>query len=51
MGTVCFCLIGLEPYEVVSPKKITPGRHQLVMIFDYDGGPPGSGECGLLGCY
>ena len=41
----CFCLSsGLNQYEVVSPQKIPAGKHTLRMIFDYDGGPPGSGE-------
>ena len=35
--------VGRDLTVVRGGKPMTPGRHQLVVRFDYDGGPPGSG--------
>ena len=36
-------LLGLQVVKVVGDGPIAPGRHRLVMTFDYDGGGPGLG--------
>ncbi len=35
--------VGRDLTVVRGGKPMTPGRHDLVVRFDYDGGPPGSG--------
>jgi arylsulfatase len=36
-------LLGLQLVKVAGATPLTPGRHRVVMAFDYDGGGPGLG--------
>jgi arylsulfatase len=36
-------LLGLQLTKVAAGMPLTPGRHRVVMTFDYDGGGPGQG--------
>jgi arylsulfatase A-like enzyme len=40
--------VGRDLTVVRGGKPMTPGRHDLVVRFDYDGGPPGSGAAVTL---
>jgi arylsulfatase len=35
--------VGRDLVTVSGADPMTPGRHRLIVRFDYDGGPPGSG--------
>jgi arylsulfatase len=35
--------VGLEHYDVVGDAPLAPGRHELGLVFDYDGGGRGQG--------
>ena len=40
--------VGKAEYDVKSTKAMTPGKHQIVFQFDYDGGGLGKGGNGTL---
>ncbi len=40
--------VGLEKYSVSSSQKVMPGKHTLVLKFDYDGGRGGGGTATIL---
>jgi arylsulfatase len=39
----CYNLLGMMSTKIASDVPLSPGRHRLVMTFDYDGGGPGLG--------
>jgi arylsulfatase len=39
----CYNLLGLASTKVTGTDPLRPGRHRVVMTFDYDGGGPGRG--------
>ena len=39
----CYNLLGMQQTKVAAGSPLEPGRHRLVMTFDYDGGGPGMG--------
>ncbi len=43
MPHYAYNFVGRDLTVVRGGKPMTPGRHDLVVRFDYDGGPPGSG--------
>ena len=47
--TYCHNLFGLQRFKVAGDQPIPPGRHQVRMEFDYDGG--GLGKGGLIRLY
>lgn len=44
----CYNLLGLQLIKVAADAPLEPGRHRLVMTFDYDGGGPGRGGTARL---
>jgi arylsulfatase len=40
--------VGLERYDVAAGEPLSPGRHTVRWVFDYDGGGPGRGGAGAL---
>ena len=40
--------LGLQRFSIASTQKLTPGKHQVVFDFAYDGGGPAKGGKGTL---
>jgi len=46
--TFTYNYLGLVNYDVVANKSLSPGKHNIVFDFKYDGGKPGAGGTGTI---